>query len=164
MNERALVEAALFVSEHPLSARKLAEITGLTEKAVSLLVLDIQADTKRPERGVDLVSSPEGYEFRLKPDYRSKVAQLAPFSDMSEGMMRTLAIIASKQPVKQSLIVRYQGNKSYGYIEKLTDKGLIVSEKAGRTKLISTTPDFEKYFGKSTGEIKKLLDEGKKAQ
>lgn len=157
MNNKALLEAALFVSEKPLSARKLAEITGLSEKDVTLLVLDIQKDVKKSDRGVDLVETPEGYEFRLKPDYREKVVGLAPFSDLSEGVLRTLAIVAARQPVKQSVIVRYQGNKAYGYIEKLLKKGLITTEKSGRTKLVSTTPDFEKYFGKSTEEIKKLL-------
>lgn len=162
MNDKALLEAALFVSEHPLSTRKLAEITGLTEKEVTLLVLDLQKDVKKTDRGIDLIETPEGYEFRLKPDYRDKVVKLAPFSDLSEGVLRTLAIVAARQPVKQSVIVRYQGNKAYGYIEKLVDKGLVVSEKSGRTKVISTTPDFEKYFGKSSDEIRKLLTSEKK--
>jgi len=74
-------------------------------------------------------------------------------------MMRTLAIVAVKQPVKQSIIVRYQGNKSYGYIKDLENKGLVKTEKFSRTKLIYTTPDFEKYFGKSSGEMKKMLKE-----
>lgn len=162
MSEKALIEAAIFVSENPLSIRKLAELTGIPEKQVTLLLLDMQAEIKKSDRGIDLVSTPEGYEFRLRPEYRDKVVKLAPFSDMSEGVMRTLAIVAARQPVKQSVIVRYQGNKSYGYIEKLLDKGLIETEKSGRTKLIRTTPDFEKYFGRSTDEIKKLLVSEKK--
>lgn len=164
MNNKALLEAALFVSEKPLSIKKLSEITGLPEKEVTLLILDLQKDVKKTDRGIDLVETPEGYEFRLKPDYREKVVKLAPFSDLSEGVLRTLAIVAAKQPVKQSVIVRYQGNKSYGYIEKLVNKGLITTEKAGRTKLISTTPDFEKYFGKSTEEIRRLLTSEKKLE
>lgn len=162
MSNKALVEAALFVSERPLSVRKLAELTGLDEKEINMLVLEIQSDVKKSDRGVDLFETPEGYEFRLKPEYRDKVVKLAPFSDLSEGAMRTLAIVTANQPVKQSVIVRYQGNKSYGYIEKLTKKGLITSEKYGRTKIISTTPDFEKYFGKSADEMKRMLAAEKK--
>ncbi|MCS7106466.1 MAG: SMC-Scp complex subunit ScpB, partial [Candidatus Aenigmarchaeota archaeon] len=73
--------------------------------------------------------------------------------------MRTLAIVAVKQPIKRSLIVKYQGNKAYGYVESLEKKGLIKTEKAGRTRIITTTPEFEKYFGKSTEELKKILEE-----
>jgi segregation and condensation protein B len=126
--------------------------------------LEIQSSLKKSDRGVDLFETPEGYEFRLKPEYRDKVVKLAPFSDLSEGAMRTLAIVAANQPVKQSVIVRYQGNKSYGYIEKLVGKGLITAEKHGRTKIISTTPDFEKYFGKSAEDMKKLLSVEKKKE
>jgi segregation and condensation protein B len=157
MDNKALIEAAIFVSEKPLSVRRLAELTGLTEKEVTLLVLDMQKETKKLDRGIELVSTPEGYEFRLKPEYRDKVSSFAPFSDMSEGVLRTLAIVAARQPVKQSVIVTYQGNKAYGYIEKLEKKGLVVAEKAGRTRLIRTTSDFEKYFGRSTEDIKRLL-------
>jgi chromosome segregation and condensation protein ScpB len=52
---------------------------------------------------------------------------------------------------------KYQGNKVYGYIVDLEAKGLIKTEKYGRTKLITATPGFEKYFGKSTEEIKQML-------
>jgi segregation and condensation protein B len=157
MDHKALVEAALFVSERPLSMASLAEITGLKEAEIPELVFQLQKDMLEDDRGVELVQTPEGYEMRLKPEYRSKVSKLAPFSDLSEGMLRTLAIVVANQPVKQSVIIRYQGNKAYGYIDSLERKGLVATQKSGRTKLVSTTPDFEKYFGMSTEEIKKKL-------
>ncbi len=160
MNNKALVEAALFVSEKPLSIAKISQITGIPESEVDDIVFEIQSVLTRSDRGIDLVETPEGYEFRIKPEYRDRVVNLAPFSDISEGMLRTLSIVAAKQPVKQSVIVRYQGNKSYGYISSLEEKGLVKTEKSGRTKLVMTTPDFEKYFGKSSDDIKKLLKSG----
>lgn len=163
MNQKALLEAALFVAEKAVTAKQLSEITGLPEQKVHLLLLEMKEDFEKEERGIILVETPEGYELRIKPEYRDKVVPLAPFSDLSEGMMRSLAIIAAKQPVKQSLIVRYQGNKVYGYIAELESKGLVKAEKFGRTKIITTTPEFEKYFGRSSEEIKKALSgEGEK--
>lgn len=163
MDEKALVEAALFVSDKPLTVERLSKIVGINSvEKVKELVIRLQADLKREDRGIELVDTPEGFELRVKPEYRERVAKLAPFADLSDGMMRTLAIIAAKQPIKQSLIVRYQGNKSYRYIELLEEKGLIKTEKFGRTKIIATTPDFEKYFGTSSEEIKKFLEEKKK--
>lgn len=160
MNKKALLEAALFVSDKPLSAQRLSNIVGIgSEAEIKELIEELQQDLDRDDRGVDLMETPEGYELRVKADYRDSVAKLAPFSDLSDGMMRTLAIVAVKQPVKQSVIVRYQGNKSYGYIADLERKGLVKTEKYSRTKLVSTTPDFEKYFGKSSMEIKNILKE-----
>jgi segregation and condensation protein B len=159
MNQKALLEAALFVSDKPLSLERLSTITGIPTNEIKRLISQIQIELANEERGIELVETPEGYELRVKTEYRDKVAKLAPFSDLGDGMMRTLAIVAAKQPIKQSIIVRYQGNKAYGYIVSLEKKGLVKTEKFGRTKLVTTTPNFERYFGKSATEIKNILKE-----
>ena len=163
MNKKALLEAALFVSDEALSLERLSKIVGIgSEEEVKQLLEEIKQDLAKDNRGIELEATPEGYELRVKQEYREKVAKLAPLADLSDGMLRTLAIVAAKQPVKQSLIVRYQGNKTYGYIVRLEEKGLVKTEKFARTKLINTTPNFEKYFGKSSEEIKSMLDSKQK--
>ncbi len=162
MNKKALVESALFVSDKPISTGKLAEITGLPENEIKIILDEIIKDHSEENRGAELVETPEGYEFRIKPQYRDKIARLAPMSDLTEGQLRTLAlVVAIKPPVKQSAIVRYQGNKAYGYIGQLETKGLIKTEKSSRTKIVKLTDEFEKYFGKSIEELKKLLENPK---
>lgn len=161
MNKKALLEAALFVSDKPLNLDKLSAILNTSKEEVSQLLIGIREEFKKQDRGIELIETPEGYELRIKAEYRDRVATLAPFSDLGEGMLRTLAIATVNQPVKQSVIVRYQGNKAYGYIVELENKGLIKTEKSGRTKLVTTTDDFEKYFGKSSEELKKLLSSEK---
>jgi segregation and condensation protein B len=161
MNKKALLEAALFVSEKPLSLEKICSLLNSTKEEVKKIIQEIQKETKKEERGIELVETQLGYELRIKPEYRDKIAPLAPLSDLSEGMLRTLAIVALKQPIKQSVIVHYQGNKVYGYVKSLEEKGLIKTEKFGRTKLISTTQEFERYFGKSSEEIKSKLEKAK---
>ncbi|MBI1978850.1 MAG: SMC-Scp complex subunit ScpB [Candidatus Aenigmarchaeota archaeon] len=159
MNKKALVESALFVSDKPISLAKLSEITGLPLEELGPVIEKIKQEHSKEEKGMDLVEIPEGYEFRIKPQYRDKIAKLAPLSDLTEGMLRTLALtVAIKPPVKQSAIVRYQGNKAYGYIEQLERKGLVKTEKFSRTKVVKLTDEFEKYFGKSVDELKKLLE------
>ena len=163
MNLKALLEAALFVSDKPLGMEKLMKIISTSSAAeVAQIIIELQKDLKNEDRGIELVESPEGFELRVKAEFRERVARLAPFADLSEGMMRTLAIVAAKQPVKQSIIVKYQGNKSYGYIASLEEKGLVRTEKAGRTKNVMTTIDFEKYFGKSAEDVKKSLEDALK--
>ncbi|MEM7821443.1 MAG: SMC-Scp complex subunit ScpB [Candidatus Aenigmatarchaeota archaeon] len=158
MNKRALIEAALFVSDKPLGIERLSDISGINEEEIKSILLQIKQDLSKEERGIELVETSEGYEFRVKAEYREKVAKLAPLADIGNGMMRTLAIVAVKQPIKQSTIVKYQGNKTYGYVRALEEKGLIKTEKHGRTKIITTTQGFERYFGKSSEEIKKMLE------
>lgn len=156
MNKKSLVEAALFVSDKALSIKKLSSMLNLSEQEVRKVVEELKREYVN--RGVELVETKEGFEFRIRPEYRKPVAKLAPLSELSPGMLRTLAIVALKQPVKQSLIVRYQGNKVYTYLKFLERKGLVKTEKFGRTKIVYTTQDFEKYFGKSSEEIKRVLE------
>jgi len=155
-----LLEAALFVSDKPLSLERLSKIVDVgSPEQIKKLIEEIKKELEKEDRGIELAETPEGYELRVKQEYREKVAKLAPFADLSDGMLRTLAIVAIKQPIKQSTIVKFQGNKTYGYVASLEAKGLIRTEKAGRTKIITTTPEFERYFGKSTEELKKMLEE-----
>lgn len=159
LNKKALLEAALFVSDTPLTVERMANIVGIgSEQEVRQLVDEIKRDLDSANRGIELIQTPEGYELRVKQPYREHVAKLAPLSDLSDGMLRTLAIIAIRQPIKQSLIVKYQGNKTYGYINDLEAKGLVKTEKFGRTKIVTTTTGFERYFGKSSEDIKKMLN------
>jgi segregation and condensation protein B len=157
MNKKALLEAALFVSDRPLNIEKLAFLLEISKEEAKKIILELQAETQKENRGIELIETPEGYELRIKPQYRDKIAPLAPLADLSEGMLRTLALVVIKQPIKQSIIVKYQGNKVYGYIRKLEEKGLVKTEKCGRTKLVYTTHEFEKYFGKSSKEIQEVL-------
>ena len=85
------------------------------------------------------------------------IANLSSYSDISRGALRTLGIVALKQPILQSEIVKIQGNKAYNYIKSLEKKGLIKTEKSGRTRLVKTTKDFERYFGRSLKEIQEKL-------
>lgn len=159
MNKKALLEAALFVTDKPLTLERLAAIVGVSYEQLEQMIDELKQQLHNDARGVELIETPEGAELRVKQPYREQVAKLAPFSDLSDGMLRTLAIIAVKHPVKQSNIVKYQGNKVYGYVKDLEKKGLIRTEKFKRTKLITPTDDFEKYFGKSSTELKKLLND-----
>lgn len=153
-----MLEAALFISDKPMSIESLSKIAGIgAEQEVKQLINQIKNDLSKKDRGIELAETPEGFEFRVKQEYREKVAGLAPLADLSDGVMRTLAIVALKQPIRQSTIVKYQGNKTYGYVKGLEEKGLVKTEKAGRTKMITTSGDFERYFGRSSEEVKSFL-------
>jgi segregation and condensation protein B len=66
---------------------------------------------------------------------------------LSPAAFETLAVIAYKQPIKQSDLVVIRGNKSYEHVRELEKRGLISAERSGRTKLLTTTRAFADYFG-----------------
>jgi segregation and condensation protein B len=157
-DQKALVEAALFVSENPVSIKSISKITGITSAKDLKEILDtIKKEFDADLHGIELVLTPEGYQFQVKDKFLEKVSGLTTYSDISKGALRTLSIVAIRQPMLQSEIIKIQGNKAYNYIKSLEKKGLIRSEKAGRTRLINTTKEFERYFGKSLKEIREKL-------
>jgi len=160
-DKKALIEAALFMSENPLSIKELSKICGITSKEKIKQILDeLKAELSDKSRGIDLVLTGDGYQFQVKTQFANKVSNLTPYSDLSSGTLRSLGIIALNQPISQSDIVKIQGNKAYNYIKTLEKKGLIRTEKHGRTKIITTTREFENYFGTSIDVIQEKLKEG----
>ena len=157
-DKKALIEAALFVSENPLNFNDLSKVSGITSTETLKEILDeIKRDLNDKAHGIELALTAEGYQFQVKDQFLEKVANLTTYSDISKGALRTLSLVALREPILQSEIIKIQGNKAYNYIKSLEKKKLIRTEKAGRTKKINTTKEFEKYFGKSLGEIKEKL-------
>jgi len=157
-DKRALLEAALFMSPDPITLNILSKITGITSKKELRVILEeIKQDHEIDTKGIELAITQEGYQFKVKEHFVDQVSLLTPHSDLTQGMLRTLGLVALRQPMAQSQIVKIQGNKVYNYIKKLEKKGLITTEKTGRTKVLRTTKEFERYFGKSLNDIQENL-------
>lgn len=156
--EKKILEAALFISDRPLKTKELGKIAGVSSLGhVEEMLKDIQEEYE--ERGIQVNETPAGWEMGVHQDILPKVSHLTPYSDLTEGCKRTLALIVYKEPAKQSEIVDIQGNKTYSYVKKLEERGLIRSEKAGRTKVLEVTKEFERYFGEEKEAVKKRLSE-----
>ncbi len=163
MEAKRILEAALFISTKPLMLNELGKITGIHSLGhVKQLLEELQRDYA--SRGLEIVQTPEGWMMQVKHDILPKVAHLTPYSDLSGGCRRTLAIIAYKEPVTQAEVIKIQGNKAYSYIKELIKRGLVKAEKRGHTKILTLTQEFERYFGESKEaireRIRKTMEEG----
>ncbi len=155
---KKLIEAALFMSSRPMTSEEISKITGFPAKRVEERLEELRKEYEG--KGIEIVRNPDGWNMRVKPDILPKVAHLTPYSDLKDGHKRTLALVAYREPIKQSEVVRIQGNKAYSYIKLLTKKGLIKSEKEGRTRILMLTKEFERYFGEEKERIKEMLEQG----
>ena len=152
----ALLEAALFTTERPLTKRELARFLRVSEKEVGKLIDELKRRYKSEEHGIEVVEL-NGYKLSVKPQFAGLVARFAKRSELSRGLLRALSIIAHYEPMKQSDLVRAIGNRAYQYVRELERLGFIRSEKYSRTKLLKTTRYFKQYFGiKSKSDLKKV--------
>ena len=89
------------------------------------------------------------------------VEKLCPV-ELKPAVLRTLSVIALKEPIRQSALKDMRGSNAYEHVQELLEKGLIsrTKDKNGRSYNLKTTPKFAEYF-KLKGDTKalaKMLD------
>lgn len=152
---RAVLEALIFASTHPLTPRDIEKVLGgVARKEWQAAIEEIRADYARDGRGLQLVDVAGGFQFTTRPEYNDWVRELldpkAP-TRLSVQALETLAVIAYKQPVTLPEIIDLRGVKSGGVIKTLLEKRLIRitgrKEVVGRPMLYGTTKEFLLHFG-----------------
>lgn len=157
MNEKkGLIEAALFISDKPISIHDLKTITGLKKNEIKEILKKINEETREDHRGVELLNIDESYHLKVKEKYLDNVSHLTPYADLSRAMLKVLSLAVYKKDITQSEIVKTIGNRAYDYVKDLEQRGLIKTEKSGRTKILTLTEEFMNYFGVSSRQ--ELLD------
>jgi segregation and condensation protein B len=147
MNKKALLEAALFMAANPLRLKDLSKLIGEDEETTLNLLEEIKREMEREDRGIYLVRSEDKFRFHVKPEYVRFVRHLTPYSELKKGLLRVLALVAYKQPITQSEIVKVIGNRTYEYVRELEARGLIKTIRQGRTRALVPTKEFANYFG-----------------
>ncbi|VVB72363.1 Segregation and condensation protein B [uncultured archaeon] len=145
-DSKAVIEAALFAAGRTLAPKELADLSGLSEERARAMVEDLASEYAGRGSGIEIKSIGEGYCMQVRFALASRVLSFAP-KEIEAPLIRTLAIIAYKQPLKQSDLVAIRGNKSYEHVKELEKRGLISAAKFSRTRLLTTTRGFADYFG-----------------
>jgi len=87
------------------------------------------------------------YQMALKSEYIEKVSKFAKGGAIAERYLRTLTVIALKQPILKSLVIKIRGSGAYEHIKYLLDNGLILGVKKGRSQELITTDKYAEMFG-----------------
>ena len=146
IDSKALIEAALFAAGKALSLKDLSRLSDLSEEGVRALAEELVRDYSLRESGMEIRGFEDRYVMQVRASLARDVISVAP-KEIDAPLIRTLAIIAYKQPLKQSNLAEIRGNKSYSHVKELEQMGLISAKKTGRTKLLTTTKGFAEYFG-----------------
>jgi segregation and condensation protein B len=152
---RAVLEALVFASPQPITAREIARVLqGVPREVWEEQLQELKADYGRDERGLQVVEIAGGYQVTTRPEYNDWVRELldprTP-TRLSIQALETLAVIAYKQPVTLPEIIELRGVKSGGVVKTLLEKRLIRimgrKEVVGRPILYGTTKQFLLHFG-----------------
>lgn len=140
------IEAALFISGRWLSLQEMITLTDVNPILLRQL-LDKLKEKHNEESGIDILEKDNQWKMDVKPEYVNMINKLATgTAEFTKSEQETLAVIAYKQPVKQSVIVKIRGNKSYEHIKNFISLGLVKGKKAGHTLDLELSEDFYDYF------------------
>lgn len=141
-----IVEAALFSAGGPVSAEAIAEATGLDFLTVREALEALVERYRQRSTAIEVTRAGEKYAMQVRQEMTDRARRFAPM-EIPKYLLRTLALIAYHQPVKQSDLVDMVGSKTYDHVKQLEETGLIRAKPHGLTKMLSTSESFPEYFG-----------------
>lgn len=151
------LEAIFFVSGKFLTMQELISLSDLNPIILRELIEKIQDKYEKSDSAIHIVEKNGVWKMDVKPEYSGIINRLATgSSEFSKSEQETLAIIAYKQPMKQSVLIKIRSNKAYDHIKKFSDLGLIKKKKTGHTYELSLSDDFYDYFNVGESEAGNL--------
>jgi len=157
-----LVEAIFFVSGRFLSMQDLISLSNLNSLVIKESIEKLKDKYSKEDSALEIIERDNLWKMDVRPEYHNIINKLATGSaEFSKSEQETLAIIAYKQPIKQSVIIKIRGNKAYDHIHKFAQLGLIKSKKEGHTNLLTLSEEFYDYFNvdKSENVLKSVEEE-----
>src|SRR5437764_14938756 len=142
MNLAQVIEALLFASQKPLTARELAaaiksaggddellpnEFAKVTEAQVAAALEELKIEYVQHNRAFQLAEKAEGWQLVSDPAYASWVRQLFPAAKparLTPPSLETLAIIAYRQPITRADVEAVRGVAVDGVRQSSMESGL----------------------------------------
>jgi len=155
---KSIIEGLLFMAgDEGLTKRQLADIMQIDAEYAEELVLDLQRDLEREERGIQIGILVGAFRLTTHPEhvaYFERMAYTPTRAQLSQAALETLSIVAYKQPITRMEIEEIRGVKCERAIHTLVAKDLIEevgrAEAIGRPILYGTTKVFLDSFGLSS--------------
>jgi segregation and condensation protein B len=150
----AVIEALIFVSEEPLSAKVIADVLKEDRQVVEEALNSLSTEFNGRNSGLQLREVAGGWQFATRPEYHEHVRaflKTRPSAKLTLASLETLAVIAYRQPVTVPEILEIRGVQSPSAIKTLLDKKLIVAkgrkDAVGRPMMYGTSKEFLLQFG-----------------
>jgi len=140
------VEAVLFSSSKALSVREIAQaVAGEPRKVKHALTL-LKKDYAKRQTALELAKIGTRWSMQLRGRYVPVAAGYAS-TKIPKTLLKTIALIAYHQPIKQSELLTMVGQKVYDHVHALQDLKVVRYIPWGNSKILFTTHRFAEIFG-----------------
>lgn len=146
------LESILFVTNRPLSAKKLADVLGVSPKDVEAALDELFRDYHARGGGITLTRVGKEYQFMTAGENAKAVNEFVReefTGELTRPSLETLTIIAYRGPITKPELEQIRGVNCSLILRNLMIRGLI--ESAEDKKILATrywiTHDFLRYLG-----------------
>jgi len=154
------IEAILFTIGRFIEIQELAKLCDIGSVGyVKKALLELKKEYESRDTSLGIIEENNKWKLNIKNEYGYLTNQLVSDSELESPTIKTLAVIAYKQPVHQSEIIKIRGNSAYIHIKDLKEQNFISSERYGRTRLLKLTKTFYDYFNINKNEIRPKFEE-----
>ncbi len=156
---RNLIEGALYASDKSLTVEEISMKLELPKEKVEELLNELIDIYEKRLTSLAIIKIGLKYQMQIKPEYSEKLYPFAQGGAIAEKYLRTLTIIALKQPILKSKLIKIRGSGAYEHVKYLKENGLIDANKKGRTSELTTTEKYAEMFGlpRNIEEMKKAM-------
>jgi segregation and condensation protein B len=124
----AALEAVLLVTDEPVPAVTLAQVTERPTEEVEQTLQELAADYEAAGRGFELRNVAGGWRLYTRADcapYVERFVLDGQSARLTQAALETLAVIAYRQPVTRSRVSAVRGVNVDGVVRTLLARGLI---------------------------------------
>lgn len=156
------IEAILFTTGRFMDINEISTLLGIgSPGVVKELLMKLKDEYEKRDSSLGLQELDGKFKLNIKKEYGYLANRIVSDKEMDSPTTKTLAVIAFKNPVTQSEVIKIRGNKAYDHVHFLLEQSLISSEKQGRTRLLKLTQRFYDYFDTAEKQVKEVFDKVK---
>lgn len=146
LDKAKVIEAALLLANKPLTPAELAILSHCTVKQATRFIYNLQAEYDERQSALMIEFINNEARLQVRSLYLPAVSQLSKEIELSRKSLKILALIAKKGQILQSGLKNYFRGEIYEYVSELKERGYIISEKKGNTRLLKPTRKFFEHF------------------
>ncbi len=159
------IEAVLFITARGMSIEEIAQFCNIGSiGTIKEAMQSLQKDYETRPGGLEIIEDEGKFRLNIRKQYNYLSTKLLSAADLDAPTQATLALVAYKQPILQSDVIKMRGNTAYDHIHALKEMEFIVSEKSGRTRSLKLAPKFFEYFDVVQENLQQKLQESVEKQ
>jgi len=148
-DDRRVLEGALYAADHPLVMEEVKKVVGTSsETYVRKLIDELKSEHGGRGGAFRLVEGEKGtFSLKLAEELLERLDDIIPKMRISRGALKTLAMVAYRQPVTQAKLAELRGSRTYDHIRQLLAVGFVESKPFGKTRTLRVSKKFASHLG-----------------